>query len=90
MAENDEERIRNRRIDLLYKNLEHVSSAYNAAEGVFPYWEAAFAIIVGQIFIAYYGQGICPSQKMQLAFLGAILSSIWFILVSLNLQYALF
>ncbi len=85
---NEEIRI-NRKIDLLYKNLEHVSAAYFAAEGVYPSWEAAFALIVGQIFIAYYGQHVCPSQQFLLAVFGVVLSSIWFIIVSLNLQYAI-
>lgn len=90
MAETDTERKMDRRIDLLYKNLAHLSSAYFQAESVFPSWEAAFAIIVGQIFIAYFGQGVCPSQKNLLLYIGVVLSLIWFILVSLNLQNALY
>lgn len=89
MALTDEEIRADRKIDLLYKNLEHVSSAYFAAEGVYPSWEAAFALIVGQIFIAYYSGNLCPSQQSWLVAFGFILSAIWFIIVSLNLQYAL-
>jgi len=73
------------RINLLYKNLEHVSHAYFTAEGIFPYWETVFALIVGQLFIAYF-QGIFPSQEILLIVFGIVLSFIWFILVSLNLQ----
>lgn len=79
-----------RRVDLLYKNLEHAFTAYSAADGVFPYWEAAFSIIIGQIFIAYYGQGMCIYQKTCLAVIGLILSLIWFVLVSLSLQNAIY
>jgi hypothetical protein len=37
--------------DDLYKNLEFALNAYTIAENVFPLWEAAFALIVGQILI---------------------------------------
>jgi len=88
MAEDDAETKRNRKIDMIYKNLEHVSKAYSTAEGVFPYWETVFALIIGQLFIAYF-ESPCYDQKMWLAILGLILSFIWFILVSLNYQNAL-
>jgi hypothetical protein len=68
----------------IYRNLEYVSKAYFSAEQVFPFWEAAFALIIGQIFIAYFNPQLCNSQKIWLASLGAILSIIWFILVSLD------
>lgn len=77
---------RTRRINLLYKNLGHVSDVYFAEEGVFPYWETVFALIIGQIFIAYFNSG----GSIWLAFFGFILSLIWFILVSLNYQNALY
>ena len=31
----------------IYKNLDHAYQAYFQAEGFFPLWEAAFALIVG-------------------------------------------
>ncbi|VVB64126.1 Uncharacterised protein [uncultured archaeon] len=68
----------------LYKNMEFALNAYSVAEGAFPLWEAVFALIVGQIIIAYFGSHMHVDQKIGLAFLGLILSSIWFILVSLN------
>lgn len=78
------------RIDLLYKNLEHVSEAYFAVEGVFPIWESVFALIIGQLFIAYFtSDGDATYQKIGLALLGVVLSYIWFILVSLNFQNSL-
>jgi hypothetical protein len=70
--------------DNLYKNLEFASEAYSVAEGAFPLWEAVFALIVGQILIAYFSTHMHIDQKIGLAFLGLILSTIWFILVSLN------
>jgi hypothetical protein len=67
-----------------YKNLEFASKAYSVAEGAFPLWEAVFALIVGQILIAYFSSHLHIDQKIGLAFLGLILSIIWFFLVSLN------
>jgi hypothetical protein len=67
-----------------YKNLEFASKAYSVAEGAFPLWEAVFALIVGQILIAYFSSHMHVDQKIGLAFLGLVLSTIWFILVSLN------
>lgn len=86
MAKTEDE-IRNRRIDLLYKNLEHVSGVYFAVESVFPLWEATFALIIGQLFIAYFDKGAIQYQK-SLAFLGFALSFFWLALVSLNLKNA--
>lgn len=80
---------KDRRIDLLYKNLEHVSNAYFAVESVFPFWEAAFALIVGQIIVTYFNLDIHIYQQISLAIVGLIVSSIWLILVSLNYQNAL-
>ena len=79
---------RDRQIELLYKNLEYVSAFQFASEGRYPYWESAFSLIIGQILIAYYGQGICSTQQLVLALFGLILSLIWFIVVSLTLQNA--
>ena len=84
-SETDEKK---QRIDMIYRNLEHASSCYFEGDSVFPLWESAFALIIGQIFIAYFDRGICPIQETWLIRLGAILSLIWFLLVSLNLQNA--
>lgn len=84
------------RIDLIYKNLEYISNRYNATEQIFPLWEAAFSLIVGQLILAYFNPeyfNLCGPQKngsqLGLIFIGCILTYIWFILVSLNLQHAL-
>ena len=69
--------------------MEYVSQAYFQAEGVFPVWEAAFALIVGQLFVAYFNPNVCDYQQKWLTIIGCIISYIWFILVSLNLQNAL-
>lgn len=37
------------------KRLDHLMRAYSAAESVFPAWEGAFALIIGQLLIACLG-----------------------------------
>ena len=95
MAENKIEENK-RRIQLLYKNLEHVSHAYFQAEGVFPLWESAFALIIGQLLIAYFNpeyfyQKFTASdeQRFWICLVSASMSFAWFMLVSLNLQNSL-
>jgi hypothetical protein len=39
MADVEIQKIRDRRIELLCRNLDHVSNAYYAAESVFPFWD---------------------------------------------------
>jgi len=74
----------------IYKNLEFVSKAYSVADGAFPLWEAVFALVVGQLLIAYFSPYAHDDQKIGLAILGLILSVVWFILVSLNLTSPIF
>ena len=88
MTESEIQKRRDRRINILYKNLEHASNAYFAVESVFPFWEAAFALIVGQLIVAYFNPDISIYQQQLLAFIGLVISLIWFILVSLNFQNA--
>jgi hypothetical protein len=76
--------------DTLYKNLEFASKAYSVAEGTFPLWEAVFALVVGQLLVAYFSSQVHNNQKLGLAILGLILSIVWFILVSLNYLNAKF
>ena len=40
MADIDDDK----KMDLIYKNLEYVSRSYSTAEQVYPFWEAAFSI----------------------------------------------
>ena len=89
MAETKIEERTDRRIDLLYKNLEHASHAYFQAEGVFPLWESAFALIIGQLLIAYFNPDSCKEQKFWICLLSTFMSFAWFMLVSLNLQNSL-
>lgn len=89
MTESKIQKRRDKRIDILYKNIDHASNAYFAVESVFPIWEAAFALIIGQLIVAYFDPDICIYQQKLLAAIGLIISIIWFILVSLNLQNAL-
>lgn len=74
---------------MLYKNLEHASHAYFQAEGVFPLWESAFALIIGQLLIAYFNPDSCKEQKFWICLLSTFMSFAWFMLVSLNLQNSL-
>jgi len=91
------------RIELLYRNLEYNSNAYIAAETAFPFWESAYALIIGQLFIAYFQMQqsnlklrvpfyelniINFDAHISIALFGLILSGLWFVLVSLNLQNA--
>jgi len=50
------------KINLIYKNLQYISNTYNTSEQIFPIWEAAFALIVGQLMVAYFDPGICNND----------------------------
>ena len=90
MTETDEEKETRRRIDLFHKNLEFVSNAYSMAEGVFPLWEAAFALIIGQLLVAYFDPNfLCHNQRILLALIGCFISYVWFVLTSLNNKNAI-
>ena len=63
MADIDDDK----KMDLIYKNLEYVSRSYSTAEQVYPFWEAAFALIVGQLIVAYFNPDVCIYQQKWLA-----------------------
>lgn len=97
----DSELFTPRDIKILEKKLDRLMCAYSAAEGLFPAWEAAFALIIGQLLIACLGNYTSLQQislllpmvnrislLIILMFLGLILSFFWLILVTLNLRYA--
>lgn len=67
-----------------YENLKFACKAYSVAEGVFPVWEAVFALIVGQLIIAYFSSDLNHWQKIIIALLGLVLSFSWLLLVGLN------
>jgi hypothetical protein len=72
-----------KRIDALYKNLEHISNSYFSSEGIFPFWESVYALIVGQLLVAYFtSNGNEP--KIILIFAGIVFSAIWFVVVSIG------
>ncbi|VVB69187.1 Uncharacterised protein [uncultured archaeon] len=83
MDENDKKEL------LLYKNLEFISNAYYSAEGIFPFWESAFALIVGQIIIAHFAASNF-GERAFLSFIGFIFSILWFKLVCVTRQHAKF
>jgi hypothetical protein len=77
--------------ELIYKNLDFVSNAYYSAEGIFPFWESAYALIVGQLLIAYV-QTSWTNEWLRalLTFSGFIFSLLWYRLVSLTRLHAKF
>jgi hypothetical protein len=95
----------NDREERIYRILDFISNAYSTAENVFPFWEAAFALIIGQLLVAYFDPAYFNANgtielidlrvfkihpQMLLSIIGCIISYIWFILVSLNYQNAAF
>lgn len=77
--------------NLLYKNLDFISKAYYSAEGIFPSWESAYALIVGQLLIAYFQMKWNAENffgRTILIITGLAFSFLWFRLVSLNRQHA--
>ena len=79
-------------ISLLYKNLDFISKSYYSAEGIFPFWESAYALIVGQLLIAYFQMPLSDEsnifKKIILIISGIIFSLFWYRLVSMNRQHA--
>jgi hypothetical protein len=77
-------------IDNLYKNLDHISKGYLTTESIILAWEAIFAIVICQLFIAYIG--LCDAQKSGLfgsliVLIGFILSICWFALFVISRHY---
>ena len=71
----------NSSIDNLYKNLDHISKAYLSTESVILAWEAIFALVVGQLFIAYVGLDDAKRNEIfgsLIVLVGFILSISWF------------
>jgi len=79
------------KIDLLYKNLQHITHANYSAEMAFPYWETLYALIIGQLIIAYFQTTAFitlyswrGSARSLISFIGFVFTFSWFILVILN------
>lgn len=73
------------KIELLYKNLEHISNAYFSGEQIFPLWEAIYALIVGQLLVAFFTG---TEYKELIAVAGLIFSLTWFMVVYLSYFHA--
>jgi hypothetical protein len=69
----------------LYKNLDFISYSYFAAEGVYPIWESIFALIIGQLIIAY-----SDKPKWILGISGFLFSICWYFIVSINYHWSEF
>jgi len=70
------------RITLINENLKHVMHATYSAEPAMLGWETIFALIEGQLIIAYFD---CKNNSPQyIALFGLILSFSWLLLVSIN------
>ena len=68
-------------IDNLYKNLTHIANAYSATQTIILAWGAIFALVIGQLFIAYIN--LSDTQKKTnlgelIILMGFILSICWF------------
>jgi hypothetical protein len=70
------------KIDLIYKNLDYVSKAYFSTEQIFPLWEAIYALIVGQLLVAFFTG--CKGYREEIAVAGIIFSSIWFLVIKFS------
>lgn len=66
------------RMDLI-DNLEYVSNAYFSAEQAFPFWESIFAIIIGQLIIAYFDH-----PNLFLILFGILFSIMWYRITTLS------
>lgn len=72
---------------MLYKNLNYISYAYYSSEGIFPFWESVYALIVGQLIIAYFAVGY-DIGKILIDFAGIIFSVCWYRIVNLSWKYS--
>ncbi len=68
-------------LEILYKNLDHISKAYLSTQSEIIAWEAIFALVVGQIFLAFIQLNDDQRTGMigsVVIILGSIFSLIWF------------
>jgi hypothetical protein len=70
------------KIELLYKNLDHISNAYFSGEQIFPLWEAIYALIEGQLLVAFFTG--CEEYRGLIVIVGIIFSCTWFVVVYLS------
>ena len=75
------------KINRLYKNLEYISRAYFSTESLFHGWEAIYALVIGQLFIAFFTkEETMMHQRLIIASVGFMFCFIWFILSSVSWQ----
>jgi len=63
-------------IDKLYKNIAHIANTYSALQTIILAWAAIFALVIGQLFIAY----INLSDAQKSGNLGELIFLIGFVL----------
>lgn len=85
------------KIELLYKNLQHITQANYSAEATFPYWETLYALIIGQLIIAYFQAGKptftlfnIVGPRLLISIVGLVFSISWVVLVILNYIHSLY
>jgi hypothetical protein len=75
----DEEKNSNNEIGLIYKNLQYISQATYSAESVMLGWETIYALIEGQLIIAYFDK----IQSNIIISAGLLFACMWLILVDM-------
>ena len=75
------------KIELIYKNLEYISRAYFSAEQIFPLWEAIYALIAGQLLVAFFTVKHTDFRG-SIAIAGMIFSVFWFLVINTSFTYS--
>ena len=71
----------------LQRDLAHTTSVYLQGEGIFPLWEAIYAVIVSGFLVAFF-QTQSPVERIALSFIGAFFTLSWARLVGRCYLYA--
>lgn len=73
-----------------YEELVYAQTAYFQGEQIFPLWESIYSIIgSGFLYIYFNNTSLTLIEKNLLCFIGLVISSCWFCLVSRNHLYSL-
>lgn len=75
------------KIDLLNKNLEYISNAYFSGEQIYPLWEAVYALITGQLLLAFFTQNPHSTRSgygFFIPVIGIVFSLAWAKVISIS------